>query len=137
MSNGPLTTLGIARCRDLVQLYYGGRMVAITKHQQFTLGANAVQLFTADPRRIAYDLFIAEATAVAAAGVKIAPQLDNIATVGEVVALPIGDTIIVSRDFRTSLDAVTQAQWALLVSGNAVVSTREVLLSPLPVDEYV
>lgn len=135
--NGPLTKLGIVRCRDLVQLYYGARMAAVLvqKNKALTTGT-FVEIMSADPRRVRYEIIIENFDA-AAQFVDIATPEAATSTQQQEYNLPPGSTLIIERDFTTDLDAVTIAVLANRGNDNMSISTRETILTPLPVDEPV
>jgi hypothetical protein len=133
--NLPLFPLGILRCRDLVQLYYGVRMVTnLIENEGGFFDTQPVQIISLDPRRIAYDIVMENFG-----------DANDVALVSTIGGLdpPVqahygifpGATQVISRSFLTNLDAVTMPVFACSVNGNIRFDTREVFLTPLPIDE--
>jgi hypothetical protein len=91
-------------------------------------------LIAQDPRRIRYELIIAN-TDVAAqlAFVGSPPSVD--AGNNQIYSLTPGQTIIVTRDFFTDLDAVTIGLLFMVTSLNVAITTRETFLTPSAIDE--
>jgi len=133
----PLTGKGIVRCRDLVQLYYGARMATDVAEDAFdiTQGAAPTQILKADSRRIKYEIQI---TITGGGGIVIlgSPRAFAAGT-PQNYALSGNMTVVVERDFLTDLDAVVGDLLCMSEFINAVITTRETFLTPLPVDEPV
>jgi hypothetical protein len=137
MPEVPLTNLGIVRCRDLVQLYYGARMVVSTISQaQGSQAVAPVQLFPADSRRVRYEIIMRNAQLVNVGVCQLGAPGDFDQGNQAFYSIAPGDTIIITRDFTTDLDATTQAVIGQ-TDTNCRFSTRETFLTPLPVDESV
>jgi hypothetical protein len=133
----PVTGQGIARCRDLVQLYYGARMAVDVKEQCFAGISGLTTILTADPRRIAYEIVIAATNAGSWIFALGSPQAIG-QTRGQVYIVAENETLIIARNFRTELDLITAAVQYNPIGGTANdISTREVFLQPLPVDEPI
>ena len=135
MSSPTNIKFGILSCRTLVELYYGARMVTDTIEHCYSLIEGPVQLFPLNPARIGYEVTVASttnlATLIALCSLKsIDPRQGMVYAVGP------GLGFTIERDFLTNLDAVVQELWAVPFSGGTFdVSTREIILQPLPVDE--
>jgi hypothetical protein len=131
----PTIAYGILKCRDLVQLYYGARLVASIIENSIGLNPGAiVKLLGQDPRRVRYEIILANTTA-AAASVGINASQDAVSNIFSTYAINAGDTLIIDRNFFTDLDAVTLSVWAEVGTGSLNISTRETFLTPAPVDE--
>lgn len=125
----------ILQCRDLVQLYYGARMVtAVIEKEPPVNTSNFLPLIAQDSRRIRYEIILANEDA-AAQTVDIGTILATGGFNFQEYSIPPGDTKVIERDFLTDLDAVTLALICQPSSLNVVISTRETFLTPLPADE--
>jgi hypothetical protein len=135
MNGAPDNPKWILQCRDLVQLYYGVRMVAsIIEGQPFFTPNLPKQILQQDPRRIRYEIILANsdaATQIAGLG-----STDDIAfNTGQLYQVAPGASMVIERSFLSDLDAVTIPLSAFVTSANLVISTRETYLTPLPADE--
>jgi hypothetical protein len=134
MPTDPTIALGILKCRDLVQLYYGARMVANIFENNFDVLPNPTQILKADPRRIKYEIIVAGQNN---AGFNFA--LGSQATFDtffyQQYAGQPTSTIIIERNFFTDFDSVCLELWAQQFDVNAFISVRETFLTPSPVDE--
>lgn len=131
-----LLKYGVLRCRELVELYFGWRMVSFIREQVLAPAASGTTyvLLQQDPRRIAYDIVFANpdnTTLLAAIGTPQGWGLGNT----PLYNIPPGDTLIISRNFLTSLDSVTEEIDYQVSSTDLQVSTIETILTPAPVDE--
>lgn len=125
----------ILRCRDLVQLYYGVRMVAaIIENQPLFAVSAPAELLTKDPRRIRYEIVIANQTA-SAITVQVGTQAQVQNQNGPFYQLAPNATQVIDRNFLTDLDAVTDNVWIFANVADYACSTRETFLTPLPADE--
>lgn len=133
---GDTADLGfIRRCRDLVQLYYGVRMVAAIIENEVQGGGGWSPLILQDPRRIRYEIIIRNADPANAAEVQIGtPPTFDLGTAQD-YEVGIDQTLVIDRNFLTDLDAVTIALNFFCSNENVVISTRETFLTPPPVDE--
>ena len=62
MPDGNILKYGILRCRDLVELYFGARMVATVAELASPVGtANPQLIFGDDLRRISYEIVLTNA----------------------------------------------------------------------------
>jgi hypothetical protein len=135
MANGNILKYGILRCRELVELYYGARMVvSITENSNNLSNAAPQQILGQDPRRIRYEIIVTNAGAAAIVFWLNASQ-DAVANIASQYTVGAGRSIVIERDFLTDLDAVTVPVWGQANSGGLTVSTRETFLTPAPVDE--
>jgi hypothetical protein len=135
MPESPSLKFGILKARDLVELYYGARMVANIVENSFPPTSTPAQLIGRDPRRISYELVLSEGSGAAFATVIIGSEASFDLGTGEQYFIPPGASIVVRRDFFTDLDAVALEVWVQLGQGAAQVSAREVFLTPIPADE--
>lgn len=126
---------GILQCRDLVQLYYGVRMVAAITEGFFNQSANVqASLIQQDPRRIRYELIMSNGDVtdqVFTIGTPSSFQAGNAQT----YSVKPGATLIVERTFLSDFDAVTIGLDATVSSSSCNLNTRETFLTPLPADE--
>jgi hypothetical protein len=135
MAGAPDNPKWILKCRDLVELYYGARMVTATKSTQITFGASvATQILTVDPRRIGYELVLGNED-VAFITVSISDTSTGITVNALIYDVPPGGSIPIRRGFLTDLDSITGELWLLCGNTNLDVSIREIFLTPLPADE--
>ena len=125
---------GILRCRDLVQLYYGARMMTVLAYDSPPGTSNVEQIFTVNPARIAYRIVL-ENTGNVPFQIFVGTQTAVESQSSLAYEVPAHDSVEISRSFLTDLDAVTQDIWYSPNAANLSVSAEEVLLSPLPVDE--
>jgi hypothetical protein len=131
----PGAPVGIFRCRDLVTLYFGVRMVTSVIEQDIFIDSNVDPLILQDPRRIRYEIIIAaQPSSPASFFVGTPPSFDQ--GTSQQYALPENGTLIIVRDWITDGDAVTLA---LSFQNNTdtapFVSTRETFLTPPGEDE--
>jgi hypothetical protein len=125
----------ILKCRDLVELYYGARMVTATKNSQIAFVAGiATQILTVDPRRIRFELVLGNEDA-AFITVAISDTSTAINANALLYDVPPGGSIQLNRSFLTDLDSITGELWMLCSNTNLDVSIRETFLTPLPADE--
>lgn len=136
MGAPPDIRFGILKCRDLVQLYYGARMVAsvIEKETSVATADKVFQVLAADPRRIRLEITL---TSIAAAGnsLRLGRAQDTVVTSGLVFVFLPNTTYYLVRDFFTDFDAVTSPLFAYGTALGMAVSTRETFLTPIPIDE--
>lgn len=133
---GDILKYGILKCRDLVELYYGARMVTFIKQSEFSLSSSTPQtvILGRDPRRIAYELTLCSHPGVSTT---MAIGTDAEIAAGQATIYDLGPSapIIIPRSFLTYLDAVTAGLQALVSAGDVEVSLLEIILTPAPVDE--
>lgn len=125
----------ILSARQLVELYFGVGMVTnIVENFQNLLAVTSV-ILGPDPRRIKYEIILANTSATLPTSVQIgfsggidlnAPQVYNLAP---------GATIVIERTFFSDLDSVTLPLWGVASGNGCFVSTREVFLTPPAVTE--
>lgn len=126
--------LGVLKCNDLVELYYGLplRTVIIESFFDLTHPATA-QLLLPDPRRIHYEITFAAGGGVTSL-VSIGSSLAVVATVAEPISTPVGGTVILVRDWRSELDAVTLPLFVGANVSETIIGVRQVILTPPGVD---
>jgi hypothetical protein len=138
MGGSPQLLYGVLRTRDLVELYYGRRMVVNVRQTAWspTLGV-PLEILQQDPRRIRYEIVI-ECTGTARIYTDIGTQADQDSENTLEYQTQVGENTIIERNFLSDMEGVTLQQIALFTSAGAgapVVAVRETFLSPLPVDE--
>jgi hypothetical protein len=126
---------GILKCRDLVQLYYGARMVASLVENNPGIGATAVTVIAPDPRRIRYEVILANNDPANHIQFQIGSYGSINAGTAQIYNVEPGASLTIERDFFTDLDAVCLALEATVSAGSGVLCTRETFLTPIPVDE--
>jgi hypothetical protein len=131
----PQIKYGILRTRDLVELYFGARMVAALKETFFPAitPSSIIPIMDQDPRRVAYEINLSnfnEGFAIVFVGSPTAMGQQQ----GQTYFIPAGETVQIARNFFTDLDAVAIPQ-SLLSESSLDVSVRETFLTPLPADE--
>jgi hypothetical protein len=125
----------ILQCRDLVQLYYGVRMVAqITESQPILNNSTFTTVIQQDPRRIRYEIIIVNDDA-AKQEVDLATGTADDPNFNLVYVIPPGVTMVIERSFLSDLDGVTAGIMGLSSNSNVHLSVRETFLTPLPADE--
>lgn len=135
MPNDNAIKFGLLKCRDLVELYYGARMVASIVETQIPAAANTLfQLLAPDPRRIAYELIFANGVNAINQFQIGSPQTDAPGN-QQFYSIPPGGTLIIKRNFLEDLDAVGIELGCKIFGAAITVSTRETFLTPIPVDE--
>lgn len=129
--------LGIKSCRHLIELYFGIQMVTDLVESPPTDTAGVSQILLPDPRRIKYEIILAN-------GDSLVTNTVSLSTIGgvdqpsaAVYTLGPSATIIIERTFFADLDAVTLPVWANNPSGDVAISTREVFLSPASEEQLV
>ena len=126
---------GIQRCRDLVGLYFGARIVTTPKTSLFSLNSvtpGPFAILAQDPRRIKYELTI---TGFNTSFLTIGTQAEIDAETGQYIAFDFQSTLVIARDWITDQDAVTTPLFALWFQGGVSIYVRETILTPAPVDE--
>jgi hypothetical protein len=133
--SGILTTLGIVRCRDLDELYFGGRFVVTIKNTQFLDLSAITRILSQNPSRIRYEIFIADA--VGAAGSQLVLGTSDEVRNNQGIFIQVANlvTMQIVRDFTTDAEGVVPELWCQFLSGAFSVSVRETILTPLPADE--
>ena len=135
MPTPPDIRFGILKTRDLVQLYYGARMVANIIEAEPSNSGPPAPLIGADPRRVKYEIIISEGSGAAFAIAAVGSQASFDAGTSAIYSIPPGGTVVISRDFFTDLDSVCLELWGAIVGGQISFSTRETFLTPIPIDE--
>lgn len=130
-----LLKYGVLKCRDLVELYYGWRMVTdiIETDNQLDSGVTG-PLLQQDPRRIAYDIIMTN-YAGTNLEVNFGKTFDLANTAAENYVVGPNSTVVVSKNFLTDLDAVTLPVFINSTGTGFQISTRETFLTPVGVDE--
>jgi len=132
---GVLTKLGIVRCRDFAELYFGGRTAVFTKNTQFIDIVTVTQILQRDPRRIRYEIYFSDQNGAGGSSAALGTRDEVAAGLGLYLSFANLSTFPIERDFSTDAEAVTEEQWIGIQSGAFNVSVRETILTPLPVDE--
>lgn len=130
----PLTEQTL-RCRDLVALLYGRRVAMTTKYTETTMTGAALQVLTKDPRRIRLEIQITFPTVSALSVARIGNQIAIQSGIGERFMSGAETTYTLDRNFFDDGDAVCEELWVTSSLGIQIISVRETLLTPLPVDE--
>jgi hypothetical protein len=131
-----LLKYGVLTCRDLVELYYGWRIVSFLKETSGPVSTGNPQLLIdQDPRRISYEITLSSASDAGVAIISIGTQTDVQQGLGQDYYLQPQTTIVVRRSFLTDLDTVCQEVWFTNADGFGDIEAREVILTPAPVDE--
>ena len=134
MSNDNLK-FGILKCRDLVQLYYGARMVVNIRETSPLLSPTADSIILQpDPRRIRYEILIANFDS-AAHDVEIGSQSAIEGGVGMDYEIAANSSMVIERSFLSDMDAVTLGLSAGPANDNVSIDIRETFLTPIPADE--
>jgi hypothetical protein len=134
----PTIAFGILKCRDLVQLYYGARLVASVIETVNEVASDAAGLLlNQDPRLIKYEIQMSNTDTVNPLQVFLGSTLDAVLGGTNFLEynIPINETVIVERNFFTDLDAVTLPVFVFPQGANFAITTRETFLTPAPVDE--
>jgi hypothetical protein len=135
MPNGNLLKFGILRCRDLVELYYGARMVVQVLETAIVPIANTqAKLLGQDPRRIKYEIIVSNPDAAAHFFEVGSPSAMDAGNNAQYELAP-NTSLTIERDFFADLEGVTLALAFLTDSAAVTIGTREVILTPAPVDE--
>jgi hypothetical protein len=126
---------GILKTRDLVELYFGARMVANSKTTRYPASATPYLILGADPRRISYEIFWNGIAFTAATSIYLGTpaQIDDGSAPD--ITSQIISSVGIRRDFFTELDSVVQPQMISDASGTMLFSVREIYLTPIPIDE--
>jgi hypothetical protein len=136
MPTDPTIAFGILKCRDLVQLYYGARLVADVRQTfvNYDGASPTPQLLLAqDPRRVRYEIWMNGGSSTATIEMGQLKDFDSQQTM-EALFLA-GNTFRIERSFLTDLDAVTFELYAQGGGANVDITVRETFLTPAPVDE--
>ncbi len=132
----PTIRYGILKCRDLVQLYFGARLVTVAIDSWAQVSADTpAQVLPQDPRRISYELWLSPQNN-GNDDISIATTQDALFTAAslDLNALS-GATLYVKRTWYDDGDSVVQPLWAEPDSFTWSVSVRQILLQAAPVDE--
>ena len=130
---------GILRGRELATLYYGADMVADEIYSSFTLAEDTTtEILQTNTRRIYYEIVLSLNSVTGAALVQVAPRSQiEAGNVGSIALWP-SENLAINRSFREELDLVTKGL-SVKVASSATASVyafvREVILSPVPVDQ--
>ena len=139
MSGAPTDQIafGILRTRDLVELYYRGRMAVQVIENTPSIGdADGTLLFTQDPRRIRYEIILVNISTTTPSLVQIGSRVGQQSGAAPFYFVAPSGNLIITRNFRTDMEGVTLEQILSLTSGpSPSARTRVTILTPLPVDE--
>jgi hypothetical protein len=133
--NGDNLKSGILRTRDLVELYLAGRMVVTILENLTNTGAASPVVLLQNPSRIRYEVILGNNNVVGINGVEIASPAACDSGFGPTYFLNPGQTIVIQRDYQTDGEAVCLPLNCVPIHGVTMISTRETILTPLPVDE--
>jgi hypothetical protein len=135
MPDGNILKYGILKCRDLVELYYGARMVVQVLENAIIPTANVQgQLLGQDIRRLKYEIVVANTDAVAHFFEVGSPASMDIGTNTEYF-LAANTSFTIERSFLTELEGVTLELAYFTDSALVQIGTRALILTPAPVDE--
>ena len=135
MPTDPTIAFGILKCRDLVQLYYGARLVAnVIETNPPDTSVNPGQILSQDLRRIRYEIIFSN-NGSGAVQAFLSDTLDGVNAGPQIYTVPGFSTIVIDRTFLTDLDAVTLPLFSSTSNVNCVISVRETFLTPAPIDE--
>ena len=130
-----LLKYGVLRCRDLVELYYGMRIVTRSVWSSPTnVTGQTNLLLNQDSRRIRYEILMANFDGTFL-DVSMGPTREFAASNAFKYVVPGQSSMVVERNFITDGDAVTEAVYAFPNGNNFNISLRETILTPAPVDE--
>jgi hypothetical protein len=135
MPDSPNIKYGILKCRDLVELYYGARMVAALTENLYFLSATGQtqQILGADPRRISYEIIWESNVVGDLLYIGNQTQMDNFQAA---VYKGGNESVVIKRSWLTDLDTVTLPLIARAGSTSPYeIFVREVFLTPIPIDE--
>jgi hypothetical protein len=135
LPNGDNIRTGVLRCRDLVELYYGARIATdlIENDPSFTAGQTFI-LLPLNPARIRYELIFENSTGLRTVFALGSPRAFGVGNQQFYTVSP-DSTLIIVRNWTTDADAVVAEVDCNITDGNLLVTTRETILTPLPVDE--
>ena len=126
--------LGVLKCNDLVELFYGFPLRTIVRAQSFSSVTGLQPLLTPDPRRIKYEIVCVNLASSTPAGIVIGTPTE----LGTENALEIlaqaGGQVVIERSWILDLDSVVEALVYEVQFGTFVISTRETILTPPGVD---
>lgn len=126
--------LGVLKCNDLVELYYGFPLRTIVRAQSISSVAGQQPLLTPDPRRIKYEIVCVNLAASTPAGIVIGTPAElGTENALEIQALAGGQAVI-ERSWILDLDSVVEALVYEVQFGTFIISTRETILTPPGVD---
>lgn len=135
MPNDNAIKFGILKTRDLVELYYGARMVAtIAETEPGGLVNVQNKLLGADPRRIKYEIILGNLGPVTHA-IQIGSPSAVAGGDNQIYVIPPGGTIIIERGFRADMETVCGPLDMIFDNNDVQISVRETFLTPIPVDE--
>jgi hypothetical protein len=133
---GDAVKYGILRTRDLVELYYGARMVVSVKESFFTPTATWAQIMSQDARRIRYELILTNTDGGGNHNIRIGTPGTNDLGTAQSYFVAAQQSLVIQRSFEYDLEGVCLPLNALCNSGVITVSVRETFLTPPPVDEF-
>lgn len=130
---------GILKTRDLVELYFAGRMVADIIEATFVVSSSVpARVLNQDPRRISYELYFCAQSGGTFWTIQLGRTFDQALTASGIVLRSAPPNVnFIKRNFFEDLDAVCLPVWAMSASGSEItqLSVRETRLTPVPVDE--
>ena len=135
MPSDNILKYGILKCRDLVELVYGARMVTSIIEKSFSASATPYLILGQDPRRIRYEVWLNQnGTAVGYTVFMGSPAAIDSGTAQGFWSFTLG-YVYLARDFLTDGEAVCLPLKLSDPNGQILVTTRETFLTPAPVDE--
>lgn len=131
-----LLKYGILRTRDLVELYYGARMVGVSLTPTYfnNFSGQPTQIFKQDPRRYKYRIVFG-ANGGATTATSFARTADIVAAQSVTYQCGSGQIFVLERNFLSDLESVCEELWCLNANAGLFLSTQEWILVPAPVDE--
>lgn len=131
---------GLLRTRDLVELYYQGRMVVRVVCTNYSLpSGSVVKILQQNMTRIRYELIFENIVAASVSLVDIGSIPEISAGNSQEFVLTNQANFMLTRDFRSDMEGVCLELNATAgtQSGapNVFVGVRETFLTPLPMDE--
>lgn len=130
-----LLKYGVLRCRELVELYFGWRMVTdLVENFPYFTATEQFVLMAQDPRRIRYEIVVENLDVIPQIMQIGSPRAFASSNAEQYSILP-GDTKRIMRDFLTDLDGVTIEVDCIASALTLGITTRETFLTPAPVDE--
>lgn len=133
----------ILGCQQLVELYYGVRMIAQVKESAFFLDAGSTSIILQpDPRRIRYEIAFSSLNVTTTSFIWLGtPQAmdtnsaELVQAVNGTALAPVSGFTRIQRNFLSDLDTVTLPQAVRSSNFECDVTVRETFLTPLPTDE--
>ena len=136
MAIGDAVKFGILRTRDLVELYYGARMVVTIKESYFSAVTSLKQVLGPDSRRIRYEIVIGNASNAAPFTCFVGSPASMDSLTAAFYHGAIASTLVIDRSFLTDMEAVCLPISVRPNLGSLDIGVRETFLTPAPVDEF-